>query len=330
MLHKSPLTFKFVSEPLNPIRSKSQPGVDPVGVASPIELHFVEGESETTERSQTAPSSAESDPIKTFTLWVELSQSHYRHKTRVRMNPIHGPWPVVKKTDHDFAYFALKEVVPESLAQQGLCDWVTGGQLSEDVKLARADEDVSKSWQLRATIQRRRNRERSSANKQELTSWTSIKSALQPQGDAFAEAFRSSYEPASSPTDKSVDDESGSEAVSEPLLMDSPLSQALDSQQNPLEGQDSASDQAPISDHQRDGGDSISASRSTSQEILQKILRMPASGESAPALDSDSETFGSESHDQRDQQQRLPDLEKDTWRRQSAEDAVPRAGPQVK
>lgn len=302
MLQNSPLTFKFISEPLESIRSTSAPGISPVAVAAPIDLHFVESESETTTREQTDPSTTESDPIKTFTLWVQPSQGRYNHKSNIRRNPTHGRWPEVKPADHDFAYYALKEVIPDNIALHGLCDWVTGGQLSEDVKLARTDQESGENWQIRDRIERRRNSKLLSADDHELTSWTSIKSGLQSRDDAIGEASQSVKKPTDELVDDGpADDESGSETISEPLRMDSPQSQALDSQLDPSEAADSSSDQAPEFDHQNDDGGSMTTS--TSKQILQKILEMPISSKAPPAQEADSESLCSQSSDQSNKNQ---------------------------
>lgn len=314
--YKSPLTFKFVSQPLEPIQSKSAPDVSAVDVAAPVDIHFVEGESETVKRAQTDPSTADLDPIKTFTIWINLSESRYNHKKNIRRNPIHGRWPDVKKSDHDSVYYALKEVVPESIAQHGLCDWVTGGQLSEDVKLARTDENTSVNWQIHDRLVRRRNREKMFADEDLLTSWPSIKSVLQPRGDDFAEEFEAKFdpvnkppfEPAEEPTEEPTDDYTDSETISEPLGMDRSQSQALASQHVSRETENSSSDRAPGVDHQPNDDDSMA--KSASNEVLQKILEMPTSSKAMPALEAASKSSRSDSNDQSDKERAPLDDEK--------------------
>ncbi|KAJ4413872.1 hypothetical protein N0V82_008273 [Gnomoniopsis sp. IMI 355080] len=303
MLDKSPLTFKFVSEPLESIQSKSSPGGNPMSVASPIDLHFIEGENQTVKREQADPSTAESDPIKTFTLWVKPSGNEYNHKTIIRRNPIHGPWPEVKKSDHDFAYYALKEVVPDSVAQHGLCDWTTGGQLSEDVKLARTDEESGGHWHIRDRIERRRNRTKATVDGNEMVSWTSIKAALQPRDearddpihDSFDEAFAAAFDPNSEHVAKSSELGSGSETVSEPLRIDNQQSQTRDPRRDLLNGEQSRRNQAPLLDLPPNGGDSTA--KSASQEIMQKLLEMPTSRKAAPSLEPALGSLRSESND---------------------------------
>lgn len=308
---KSPVTFKFVSEPLESTISNSTSKFQTVSVAAPIELHFVEGEDKQIKREQVDPSISQSDPIKTFTLWAKPSGTRYNHKTTIRRNPIHGPWPEAEKSDHDFTYFALKEVIPASLAQHGLCDWTTGGQLSEDAKLARQEETAGGQWQIRDRIARRRNREKVSADKDELTSWNSIWDALRSKDDAPTEASASAHGfRKEMGTEEKVDEEYGSEIISEPLRMDESQSHGLDSPQNSLGSQDSRSNEAPSSDSQRTGG-GLTAKVAGSQ-ILPQILEMQTSSKAAPTLDSGAGSLYSESADQGDEKTSFLDHGKDT------------------
>lgn len=311
---KSPLTFKFVPEPLESTISNSKRTFRPVSAAAPIELHFVQGEDQKIKREQVDPSIAQSDPIKTFTLWAKPSGTRYNHKTTIRRNPIHGPWPEAEKSDHDFTYFALKEVVPASLAQHGLCDWTTGGQLSEDAKLARQEETAGGQWQIRDRIARRRNREKVAADKDELTSWKSIWDALQSRGDAATEASASAddsrNEMDTTVAEQRFDEEYGSEIISEPLRMDEVQSQGLGPTQESPGSQDSRSNEEPTSDSQRERGDLMA--KSAGNQLLPKILEMQASSKAAPTLDSGAGSLHSESAVQGDKKTLPLDHEKDT------------------
>lgn len=157
LLSRSPLTFKFVSETLDTIEAKSLPGIIPVGVASPIQIH-----EEATKLARADPNTGEeqqarqSDMVKTFTLYINPSQSYYEHKTNSRLSPIHGPWPKTLEQDQDLIYFALKEVVPDDMARTGLCDWHTGGQLSDEPAAIRAQQEHSKLWHIRERQMRRK------------------------------------------------------------------------------------------------------------------------------------------------------------------------------
>lgn len=314
IVKKSPMTFKFVPEALESTIPNSTNKFQPVSVAAPIELHFVEGEDQKIKREQVDPSISQSDPIKTFTLWAKPSGTRYNHKTNIRRNPIHGPWPEAEKSDHDFTHFALKEVVPASLAQHGLCDWITGGQLSEDAKLARQEETAGGQWQIRDRIARRRNREKVAADKDELTSWKSIWDALRSRDDASTEASASANdsrnERGTTLGQEPFDEEYGSEIISEPLRMDDLQSQGLDSPQKGSGSQDSGSNEAPASDSQRDGGALMA--KSAGSQVLPKILEMQTYRKAAPALDSGADSLHSESADQGDKKTLPLDHGKDT------------------
>lgn len=154
LVSRSPLTFKYISETLDSIEAKSLPGISPVGVAPPIQTH------EDSARFPSPARNAQSDMVKTFTMHINPSQSYYEHKTNIRLSPIHGPWPKTPEQDQDFVYFALREVVPNDIAQEGLCDWHTGGQLSGEPAAIRAQHANSKLYHIRERqLRRRKSRE---------------------------------------------------------------------------------------------------------------------------------------------------------------------------
>lgn len=150
LVSRSPLVFKYISETLDSIDAKSLPGINPLGVASPIHIHEDNG------KPPRPGEKAQSDMVKTFTMHISPSQSYYEHKTNIRLSPIHGPWPKTPAQDQDFVYFALKEVVPRDIAQEGLCDWHTGGQLSGEPASIRAQHANSRLWHIRERQMRRR------------------------------------------------------------------------------------------------------------------------------------------------------------------------------
>lgn len=286
MTEKSPLTFKLVSEPLEAtITNSSSDFQQPVSVAAPIEIHLVQDQGQRVKRHQVEPSTAQSEPIKTFTLWVKSSASRYNHKTNIRRNPIHGPWPEAEMSDHDFTYFALKEVVPLSLAQHGLSDWTTGGQLSEDAKLARQEESSGGNWQIRDRIERRRKRGQATTDKDELTSWKSIWDALRSGPDAATERSASvdgsDEEKAIMVGEEPFDDGNGSEIISEPLRMNEWEGQGLDPFQN---GKDSRSNESPEPVFQGNGGGFMA--KSDNSHDLSKLLTRATSNKAGPRLHS--------------------------------------------
>ena len=68
--------------------------------------------------------------------------SEYPHGSRVRESPLYGPWPGAGNSSvlgkSSFVMQALKEVIPKSMASEGLRDWESAGQRDAD-ELAPAD-----------------------------------------------------------------------------------------------------------------------------------------------------------------------------------------------
>ncbi|PSR84165.1 hypothetical protein BD289DRAFT_482897 [Coniella lustricola] len=150
LVELSPLVFKHISNPLHSIIDQPTDDAKPFDIAAPVEVHMVEKDTQEEQEAQQRriPKDFAADPIKTFEVKINLSQDNYSHKRAIEWNPLHGPWPETSKEDQDFAYFALREVIPGSMAKEGLCDWNTGGQLNEDVKHMRSQEEVSHEWQI--------------------------------------------------------------------------------------------------------------------------------------------------------------------------------------
>lgn len=184
LLRKTPLTFTFISQPLESIREKATPGGRPVSVAALIETH------ESKDGQGQDP--AESDLIKTFKLHINPSQSYYGHKTTINRNALHGRWPRTLDEDQDFVYYALKEVVPNNVACNGLCDWHTGGQLSEDAKVLRNSEETAKFWHIRdRQIRRMNHRSAVHRDEDELLAWTSVVPEIRLRDEEFQRALQS-------------------------------------------------------------------------------------------------------------------------------------------
>lgn len=134
----------------------------------------------------------ESDLIKTFKLHINPSQSYYGHKTTINRNALHGRWPKTPIEDQDYIYFALRAVVPNNVACIGLCDWHTGGQLSEDAKILRNSEDTAKYWHIRDRQMRRMNK-RSAGEPEldEMLAWTSVDPETRLRDEEFQRALSS-------------------------------------------------------------------------------------------------------------------------------------------
>ncbi|POS70596.1 hypothetical protein DHEL01_v211009 [Diaporthe helianthi] len=163
LIKRSPLTFKFISETLESIDEQAKPGVRAVGVASPIKVHEEKGPGPGTSVAQAAESQR-SDLVRTFTMQINPSQSYYEHKKNIRLSPTHGPWPKTdspqtRREDRDFVYLALKDVVPNTIARSGLCDWQTGGQLSGEPVSLRAKAEDARLWHIRERQQRKKSKD---------------------------------------------------------------------------------------------------------------------------------------------------------------------------
>ncbi|KAF3761027.1 hypothetical protein M406DRAFT_108355 [Cryphonectria parasitica EP155] len=195
LIKASPLRFRFVSEPLQSIRAKSAPGAEPVDIAAPIEIHESEHGYSHDPADHTSPeSTTTSDPITNFTMYIHPSQSYYEHRTAIRLNPIHGRWPKTLEEDQDFVYSALKKVVPRNVAQNGLCDWQTGGQLMEDAKLIRTSQTAGKLWHIMERRMRRQNRAEQGEAENELVLWTSLDEAKMRRDEEWHRALQAKKE----------------------------------------------------------------------------------------------------------------------------------------
>lgn len=165
LIKRSPITFKFVSETAESVDEETKPGIHAVGVASPIKIHEERDMRGTSTRVAKTAEPQPTDIVKTFTMHINPSQKYYEHKTNIRLSPTHGPWPEVdsaqtRREDQDFVFLALKDVVPDSIARAGLCDWHTGGQLSGEPVSMRAQAANAKLWHIKERQERKRVRDR--------------------------------------------------------------------------------------------------------------------------------------------------------------------------
>lgn len=168
LVAKSPFEFKYITESLDAAQARTGvPGINPAGVAS----HVSTVESTTSTRKM-----PNQDFIKTFVVHVFPSLD-FKHKTTIRYSPLHGPWPKTDKQDQDLVFAALKEVVPEGVAQTGLCDWQTGEQLSDEARMLRARVEESRLEEVHLQDRRQRIISRvgsESIRKQTLAGLTSL------------------------------------------------------------------------------------------------------------------------------------------------------------
>lgn len=142
-----------------------------MGVASPIKVQAEKGGHSTSVAKAAEPQ--RSDIVKTFTMHINPSQSYYEHKKNIRLSPTHGPWPKAdspqtRREDRDFVYLALKDVVPDTIAHAGLCDWHTGGQLSGEPVSLRAQAADARLWHIKERQERKETRNRAKSAQAQL------------------------------------------------------------------------------------------------------------------------------------------------------------------
>lgn len=193
LIKRSPITFKFVSETAESIDEETKPGIHAVGVASPIKIHEERDIRGTSTRVAKEAEPQSTDIVKTFTMHINPSQKYYKHKTNIRLSPTHGTWPEVdsaqtRREDQDFVFLALKDVVPDSIARAGLCDWHTGGQLSGEPVSMRAQAANAKLWHIKERQERKRVRDRAKEPQArlggDLTAVSSLDALCGPMNEA--------------------------------------------------------------------------------------------------------------------------------------------------
>lgn len=189
-LHGRTLTYKYGAEPLQAPESRLPPDT----IAPFIKVQIGKGQDL---KDQSTPPTPGSDTMKTFKMFFSDAGREYSHKRIIRRNVLHGNWRVMEPKDRDFVYNALQEVIPSNIAKDGLCDWVTGGQLSVEDNLARLDKEVATDFQIADRFLRRRNHEAVKSNKLDLLNYTSLHdiptSAQEAQADAFAHKFSNAF-----------------------------------------------------------------------------------------------------------------------------------------
>ncbi|KAL8393010.1 hypothetical protein RB595_002990 [Gaeumannomyces hyphopodioides] len=67
---------------------------------------------------------------KSFTLHA-FTTERYDHGLAIRVGPLWGRWPEEPVAREMLMFKALRESVPSNPGHEGLCDWYTGGQLTE-------------------------------------------------------------------------------------------------------------------------------------------------------------------------------------------------------
>jgi len=144
LVDRSPLTIEFVADK----KDSMQPWTSPA-ITMPIQPI------ETAKKAAGGPKDLGRVSQKSFVLSIYSSGDNYKHKTIVRRAPLHGPWPNSGDEKNTFVYNALKDVVPDGLGTEGLCDWHTGGQLSDDARIQRSEEEQAVQEQISHVVARK-------------------------------------------------------------------------------------------------------------------------------------------------------------------------------
>lgn len=77
---------------------------------------------------------------KTKTIELRISHSSYPHTTSIRQSPLYGPYTPVPYNRSAIAA-DLSERIPNSIAKQGLCDWVTDSISASARSTGRSSEE---------------------------------------------------------------------------------------------------------------------------------------------------------------------------------------------
>ncbi|KAL1903130.1 hypothetical protein Sste5346_000414 [Sporothrix stenoceras] len=206
LVQRSPLQYELLAETLEAAKPWGQPRVaslvqpietpstaaDRSGAASGAAGSSFSSSSPEWSSSSTSSSSSSSGGAQHRSFVVSVFPSNdYHHRTVVRNNPLHGPWPydrdegpsgmatiVSSNTDNyrdTFVYNALRAVVPESASSAALCDWRSRQPATGyDADVAALSSTTPADRNVAARIQERRQR-RAHANKSILSSLMSRK-----------------------------------------------------------------------------------------------------------------------------------------------------------
>ncbi|KAH6631043.1 hypothetical protein B0J18DRAFT_118707 [Chaetomium sp. MPI-SDFR-AT-0129] len=166
--------FKKLHDPSHFVSITSQPRMaDTLIAKSPLEFDFAARANRTLPTPLNSIARPDASPHKTFRVKI-TEHSHYPHKTRIRENPTYGRWlehlqrlQIIEQTrerrskgastnpdrdedqndddeadlgallhDHSLPRAALRAIVPQGMAQEGLADWESAMQLSEGAEPA--------------------------------------------------------------------------------------------------------------------------------------------------------------------------------------------------
>ncbi|KAK4144207.1 uncharacterized protein C8A04DRAFT_28109 [Dichotomopilus funicola] len=163
--------FKKLHDPSHFVSITSQPRMaDTLIAKSPLEFDLAARPNRTLPTPLNSIARPDASPHKTFRVKI-TEHSHYPHKTRIRENPTYGRWlehlqrlQIIEQTrerrskapdpaqdqgqddddadlgallhDHSLPRAALRAIVPQGMAQEGLADWESAMQLSEGAEPA--------------------------------------------------------------------------------------------------------------------------------------------------------------------------------------------------
>ncbi len=133
LVKRSPLTVEYITDKFDTAHSLASSAITP-----PIQPIETPNGPDTSYKRDTQYMSQ-----KSFVLNIFPSDG-YKHKTFIRQSPLHGPWPKAGLEKETFVYNALREVMPDGPGAEAFCDWQTGGQLSDEARMERSQEESAK------------------------------------------------------------------------------------------------------------------------------------------------------------------------------------------
>lgn len=172
------MKYEFVTSRSDSIQPWGAPGI-----TSPVEPILAS----TPSPNNTSKHTTDHLSQKSFEMHIFPSPG-YKHKTTIRYAPVHGPWPEEDRKERDsFVYNALRAVVPKGIAAEALCDWETGGQLSDEARVLRAQSDAPAEAHVLERQRRRKLRQNSGLNASNGSTDVAEKRSSSPSATATSE-----------------------------------------------------------------------------------------------------------------------------------------------
>lgn len=175
MVKRAPLKYEFITKRSDTVQPWGVPGIslpiEPIETSKPPEHGFNRMTKHLSHKS--------------FEMHIFPSPD-YKHKTTIRYAPVHGPWPEEDLAEREtYVYNALQEVVPRGIAADALCDWQSGGQLTDEARVLRAQSNTPREVHIVDRQKRRALREQ--------TSKPNIDNRIIPDKRSVDKAARSSH-----------------------------------------------------------------------------------------------------------------------------------------